>query len=164
MKNILFLMLFLGLASCGVFTPVSTTVSPETTALVAKYTHSGTNTTIAPVSYTLAGTETDTFILIPTGTEFLEYSVSCAENNVTTIRLLTSTGRILGYRTDGNGTHIAFDIEASPSPWSRDNEKVYDTFFGPVRIGIHPTLFLPYQGRISLGTQMVWNVTSWQRR
>ena len=158
MKLALFLAIVFMFTSCGMFTPVATTVNPVITTLVDKYTPGG--TTLYVDEWSIMGA--DTLSVLPSFSEFIEYSVSCPENNVTTIRL-TSTGRILGYRSDGNGIHIAFDIEASPSPWFRDNEKVYDTFFGPVRIGIHPTLFLPYQGRISLGTQTVWNVTRWQR-
>jgi hypothetical protein len=56
--------------------------------------------------------------------------------------------RIINF-SDGRSTE--FILSCTLSPWNRDNEQVYDTVFGPLRIVTDPVIFLPYRGRISIG-------------
>ncbi len=83
--------------------------------------------------------------------ETIDYWVISPESNVGLIQLMYSSSIVAGYSYASDGRSTEFILSCTLSPWNRDNEEVYDTVFGPLRIVTDPIIFLPYRGRISIG-------------
>ncbi len=81
----------------------------------------------------------------------IDYEVVSPESSITIINVNKITSTITGYSYDSDGRSTEFILSCTLSPWNRDNEQVYDTVFGPLRIVTDSVIFLPYRGRISIG-------------
>lgn len=176
MKALIFLFLAFLLPSCSVFQPIESPVTTRTERLVERYSpdttvaqyfwmHDGVSFRSVHDEYTPLGTPdlvilggyTQSVINVDTiwtqpKPVVIDYQVASPESSITTIQVNITRCTITGYSYDSDGRHIEFILSYSLSPWHRDNEKVYDTVLGPVRIVEHPVIFLPYHGRISIGT------------
>ncbi len=146
MKALILFLAFL-LPSCSLFEPVTDPVTTRTERLVDGYTPSGTPDLIIQGGYTPSVINVDT-IWTP---QTIDYWVVSPESNVGLIQLMYSSSIVAGYSYDSDGRSTEFILSCTLSPWNRDNEEVYDTVFGPLRIVTDPVIFLPYRGRISIG-------------
>lgn len=151
MKALIFVLFAFLLPSCSLFEPVTDPVTTRTERLVEGYTPSGTADLVIRGGYTPSVINVDTIFVSPTLYHGSIYQVVSPESSVTVIEVNITKSIVAGYSYDGDGRSTEFILSCTLSPWNRDNEQVYDTVFGPLRIVTDPIIFLPYRGRISIG-------------